>query len=124
MGEGRKGEGEETVNPWVCCAGDKNPFRREPVCVHCGDIRIVSTTDTFRRHEKDSELRPCPYCGDPIARENLGRSRFRIVSPSSSLSEADLTIEEKVIVKDWRNRNFHMADCLRWIEGRRYREEP
>jgi hypothetical protein len=108
-----------------CCKGDVNPHRREPYCVHCGDFRVVSTTDTARGHHEQSksELTPCPYCGDPARREALVRERYKIVNPPPTITENDLTGEERIIVKDWRNRGCHMADCLRWIEGRRYNPE-
>jgi hypothetical protein len=104
---------------WTCCKGDVNPYRKEPICVHCGDTGRVSTTDTARL----TEVVACPYCGDPVKREVLSRQRYKLVNPPSTITENDLTDEERIIVKDWRNRGFHMSDCLRWIEGRRYNPE-
>ena len=110
------------MKPGSCCEGDYNPWRREPICTHCNDLRIVSTTDTHRRSSEPekSELTPCPYCGDPVKREKLKFERYKTINPPPEISEKDLTPEERELVKDWRNRGFHAADCLRWIEGRRY----
>jgi hypothetical protein len=99
-----------------CCEGDGNPWRREPICHKCGDTGSVSKTEFHRR----TELTPCPFCGDPEAGAELYRKRIAVLCPRSSLTENDLTADEKLAFKAWRDAGHHAADCLRWIEGRRY----
>lgn len=99
-----------------CCPGDHDPFRVPPICVRCGDARTVSTTETQRK----DELTPCPFCGDPAARLELVRQRLAATRPRPTISEDGLSDAERALVRDWRNRGYHMQDCLRWIEGQRY----
>jgi hypothetical protein len=92
----------------------ENPFSVPPVCVHCDDIRRVTKNQYAR------ETVPCPWCGDDAKREGLERETFFLRNPRPTLEEHGLTDEERLVVRDWRSHAFHMADCLRWVEGRRY----
>lgn len=100
----------------------ENPWARPALCRICKDFRVVSKTDTFRGHDDPakSELTPCPMCGDDGKRHQMWVERHQFIEPLPKITEKDLTDEERIVVKDWRIRGFHMMDCLRWIEGRRY----
>ena len=104
------------MKPDQCCEGDYNPWRKEPICIHCNDIRRVATKETARL----DEVVACPYCGDPEKYEQLRRERYLIVNLPPEIHERDLTDEETVIFKELRKSGTHAADCLRWIEGERY----
>ncbi len=99
--------------------GDFNPWVPPPVCTTCRDARWISPTRTARR----KELVRCPDCGDESQRNKLWMNWCRLYDPPADITEKDLTPEEVLVVQGWRRQNFHMADCLRWIEGRRYDPE-
>jgi hypothetical protein len=99
-------EGTCRCNPWADAL---------LLCRPCEDTTRAAS-DPYSR-----ETGPCPYCGTDERRSPLWRERNFQTMPK--LKRSDLTADEEQQVKEWRLRGFHELDCLRWIEGARYKPE-
>ena len=67
---------------------------------------------------------PCPECSSwpPEKREDMIRAATRAKAEKPSITTADLTDDERELLKEWTLCNPHTSQLtfLTWIEGRRY----
>lgn len=91
-----------------------SPFN-PPVCDFCNDLRVIAIDSSYR------ETRPCPKCGDELARSTLVHARLHDTLPKIQMR--DLTADERAQVEEWEKQGHNVLNCLRWIEGQRWKPD-
>jgi hypothetical protein len=90
------------------------------VCGFCQDFRrVASPPGTVDANGAPIRTIPCPYCGTDEQR----REKFKQSKSMPEIRVSDLTEDEMATFRQWRGAGHHELDCLRWIEGSRYKPE-
>jgi hypothetical protein len=90
------------------------------LCGLCEDFRRVDAPPgLIAASGEPIRTVPCPSCGTDEQR----REKFIQSNRLPALRISDLTEDEMATFRQWRGAGHHELDCLRWIEGGRYKPE-